>query len=120
LFRTKREETVERIIREVDLPLHVPALCDVEIAATVRRGVRRRLLSLERAGQVIEDYLDLPISRHGHQTLLVRILDLRENFTAYDASYVALAEELGASLVTSDESLGRAVRTHTSLETTLI
>ncbi len=65
--------------------------------------------------QAIEDYLDLPITRHGHQWLMGRILSLRENLSAYDATYVALAEELGGTLLTADESLARAARTHTRL-----
>jgi len=59
------------------------------------------------------DYLDdLPLSRHGHQHLLARILSLRANFSAYDATYIALAERLGATLVTGDQRLARAAESH--------
>ncbi len=68
------------------------------------------LLTEERAGAAIEDYLDMPLTRHGHQALLARVLALRENFSAYDATYVALAEGIGARFLTADESLARAVR----------
>jgi predicted nucleic acid-binding protein len=44
-----------------------------------------------------------------------RMLELRSNFSAYDACYVALAELLGADLLTADERLARAVRTHTAV-----
>jgi predicted nucleic acid-binding protein len=53
--------------------------------------------------------------RHGHQSLLTRVLELRENFTAYDAAYVALAEQLRANLLTADEPLARAVRLLTAI-----
>ena len=53
--------------------------------------------------------------RHGHESLLPRTIELAENFTAYDASYVALAERLGARLITSDKRLARAVTAHTEL-----
>jgi len=43
-------------------------------------------------------------------------LGLRHNFTAYDATYVALAEALGATLLTADLRLARAVRTHTAVD----
>jgi predicted nucleic acid-binding protein len=91
----------------------VPALCDVEVAAGMRRGLLGGILSAERVAEAIADYLDLPLTRHGHQGLLARILDLRENFSAYDATYVALAERLDGDLLTGDESLARAARTHT-------
>jgi len=58
----------------------------------------------------------MPITRHGHQQLLARILELRANLSAYDAAYVVLAERLGGRLLTADELLARAVRTHTSID----
>ena len=93
----------------------MPALCDVEVAAGLRRALLRRALSGERAEEAVRDYLDLPLSRHGHQGLVVRILELRANFSAYDATYVALAEHLGAELLTADERLARAVQAHTKI-----
>jgi predicted nucleic acid-binding protein len=51
------------------------------------------------------DYLDLPLVRHGHESLLPRVIALRNNLTACDATYVALAENLGATLATSDTAL---------------
>ena len=79
----------------------------------MRRGLLAGILSAERVAEAIDDYLSLPLTRHGHQGLLVRILDLRENFSVYDATYVALAERLEGDFLTGDESLARAARTHT-------
>ncbi|MGH8923139.1 MAG: type II toxin-antitoxin system VapC family toxin [Acidimicrobiia bacterium] len=70
-------------------------------------------IEFTRAEQVIEDYLDLPLTRHGHQALLDRILDPRLNVSAYDAVYVALAESLRGDLLTSDRRLARATSQHT-------
>jgi predicted nucleic acid-binding protein len=95
--------------------LHAPALCDVEIVAGLRRAVLQRKLTGGRAHEAIHDYLDLPISRHGHQQLLIRMLELRANFSAYDATYLALAERLAGDLLTGDERLARAVRDHTEI-----
>jgi predicted nucleic acid-binding protein len=92
--------------------LHVPALCDVEVSAALRRGLLAGLLTEDRAQAALADYTDLPLTRHGHQRLLARILSLRANFSADDATYVALAEQLRAPLLTADAALVRAVQTH--------
>ena len=102
-------------MRQADVDLRVPALCDVEVAAGLRRSLLRDLVSPDRAELALEHYLLLPLTRHGHQALLSRVLGLGSNFSAYDACYVALAEVLGAELLTADERLSRAVRTHTAV-----
>jgi len=99
-----------RTLIEGGAELHVPALCDVEVASAIRKIVREDLVSADRIGELVEDYLDLPLNRHGHTLLVPRILELRDSFTAYDASYVVLAEFLGARLLTADDRLARAVR----------
>lgn len=115
LLRTPRADAVEAELRKAPFDLHVPALCDVEVAAVLRRTLLARRLTADRAAAALDDYLDLPLSRHGHQALLARILVLRDNFSAYDAAYVALAERLGAVLLTADAPRARAVRTHLGL-----
>jgi predicted nucleic acid-binding protein len=99
---------IAETIESPDNDLHVPALCDVEVAATLRRALRLGLLSEGRAREALSDYADLPLSRHGHVSMLDRLLDLRENFSCYDATYAALAEGLGAALLTADARLARA------------
>ncbi|MEO9037225.1 MAG: type II toxin-antitoxin system VapC family toxin [Gemmatimonadaceae bacterium] len=115
LFRTPRGSTIARMFEAPDTAVHVPALCDVEVASVVRRALNGKRLSETRASEAIQDYLELPIARHGHSALLGRMLQLRENFAAYDATYVALAERLNAELVTTDGALARAVLAHTDV-----
>lgn len=115
VLRTARAAAVEEIIKRDDVALHVPALCDVEVAAVVRRALTSRRVREDRAAEAIADYLDLPIVRHGHAGLIARALQLRRHFSAYDAVYVALAERLGAALLTCDDRLSRAVATHTAI-----
>jgi predicted nucleic acid-binding protein len=95
--------------------LHAPAICDVEIFAAVRSQVLARRLEDDVAREVIIDYVSLPIARHLHLRLLGRMYELRQNFSAADAGYVALAGSLDASLVTTDAALKRAVKRHTDI-----
>ncbi len=95
--------------------LHTPALCDIELSSVLRRLLRSRRIDRARAAEALEDYLALPIRRHGHEALLGRLLELTDNFSAYDAAYVALAEALGAALFTGDAKLAGAARTHLRL-----
>jgi predicted nucleic acid-binding protein len=66
--------------------------------------VARGELAPERARQALQDLADLPCERYPHDFLLLRAGELRQNLPAYDAVYVALAEILGATLLTCDES----------------
>jgi predicted nucleic acid-binding protein len=109
---------VEREIREAGFDLHAPHLIDVEVLNALRRLVATGAATAERAGEAVADLLDLPIERYGHDALVPRIWELRENFSAYDAAYVALAEAIvdgGAPLLTADGRLARAAATHTDL-----
>ncbi len=81
-----------------------------------RSRLRGGRIGEDRLRLMVADYLDLPIRLHSHRTLLPRIIDLRQNFSSYDAAYVALAEDLGALFVTTDAALGRAARRHTGIQ----
>ncbi|HXZ11892.1 MAG TPA: type II toxin-antitoxin system VapC family toxin [Candidatus Sulfotelmatobacter sp.] len=86
----------------------MPAHRDIEVTQVLRRLVRQRLVPANRAGEVIQDLLDLRITRYGHFVLLHRIWQLRNSLSAYDAAYVALAELLGAPLLTCDGRIASA------------
>jgi predicted nucleic acid-binding protein len=97
-----------RIARRVFSPresLHAPHLIDLEVAQALRRWERKNEIAPARADEALEDLADLPLTRYPHQVLLPRIWALRANATAYDAAYLALAEALGAALVTCDAAL---------------
>lgn len=115
LLQTDASAAIRAVLRAPDVDVRVPALCDVEVSAALRRGLLKGLFTPERAGLALQQYLAMPLTRHAHRALLPRMLDLRSNFSAYDACYVALAERLGADLLTADEPLSRAVRTHTKI-----
>jgi len=92
----------------LDPDLHVPHLVDVEVAAALRRRVRLGQTALAVATGVLADLADLAALRWDHEPLLPRAWELRDNVTTYDAVYVALAELLDATLVTSDIRLSQA------------
>ena len=87
---------------------HSPHLADVEVTQSLRRLVRTGEVSPDRAAEVIADLADFDLHRHSHVDLLTRAWKLRENITAYDAVYVALAEALEAPIVTCDAPLAKA------------
>lgn len=99
-----------------DVSLHAPHLVDLEVAQVLRRYVRRGEVGPQRAQQALDDHLALPLERYSHDVLVPRIWQLRENLTAYDASYVALAELLGATLLTRDGRISRAPGHHAKIE----
>lgn len=96
-----------RLFRDED-EFHVPHLADVEVIQGLRRLARTGEVSAARAAEAIADLADLDLHRHPHLDQLTRAWKLRENLTAYDAMYVALAEALGAPIVTCDTKLARA------------
>ena len=88
--------------------LHAPHLIDLEVAQVLRRYDALGEIDPLRAQQALQDFDDLPIARYPHQLFLSRIWALRNNLTAYDAAYVALAEALPAPLLTRDQRLAAA------------
>lgn len=108
LLQTDLGARVEaRLFRDAD-ELHAPHLVDVEIVQVLRRLVRTRELASGRAEEAIADLTDLDLHRHPHLDLLRRAWKLRDNLTAYDAMYVALAEAIEAPIVTCDRPLANA------------
>jgi predicted nucleic acid-binding protein len=91
-----------------DGDLHAPHLLDVELLHALRRLVRTGQLTQERAADARADFAELTVVRYGHQPLADRAWDLRDSLTAYDATFVALAEALEVPLVTCDARLARA------------
>ena len=108
LLRSSLGERVRRRILNADEELHAPYLIDIEVLHVLRRYNRIHEMSDRRAEEAISDYLALLIERHSHEVVLARVWELRSNLTAYDATYVALAELIGTPLVTVDRRLAKA------------
>lgn len=71
----------------------------------IRRYAAKGDIDAGRGRAALEDLADFPLRRYPHDVLLPRVWELRSNLTAYDAVYVALAEALGAPLLTRDQRL---------------
>ena len=107
LLQTSLGARVEaRLFRGED-EFHVPHLVDVEVVQGLRRLVRIGEVAPGRADEALADLTDLDLHRHAHLDLLTRAWKLRENISAYDAMYVALAEAIEAPMVTCDGPLGK-------------
>lgn len=108
LLRTSSAAEIEARLFRRGETTHVPALLDVEVAQVLRRYVARGELKSARAEEALALLIGFPMERYTHEPLLPRIWELRENLTAYDAAYVALAEGLRAPLLTCDARLAKA------------
>jgi predicted nucleic acid-binding protein len=93
-------------IRNEDLA--APEVIDLEVTSALRGLLRAGKVDELRALMALADLRRLPLRRASHQGLVSRCWELRDNITVYDASYIALAEMLGTTLVTTDARMSRA------------
>jgi predicted nucleic acid-binding protein len=122
LLDLRRSEQVRRYIAEYRWEIHAPHLLDLEILSSLRRAVAAGKMSEGRAAAAVIDLLSFSVERYPNAILGARIWQLKENFTPYDAAYLALAENLsdrGVPLLTTDARFARAARRHTDVEVLL-
>lgn len=108
LLRAPGAALLEERLFERGQTLHAPHLIDVEIAQVLRRYALTGQMSASRCQLALDDWSGFRVERCAHEILLARVWALRENLTAYDAAYVALAEGLDAPLLTRDARLATA------------
>jgi predicted nucleic acid-binding protein len=85
-----------------------PHVVDVEVFGVVRRELMVGQLDPTAAELAIQDLRAWPGERFSHRLLLSRAWELRETVRGWDAMYVALAEALDATLITTDRRLASA------------
>jgi predicted nucleic acid-binding protein len=105
LLQTAVGQRIEARIYARKESLHAPHLIDLEVLQVLRRLVREGTFHERRAEEAVQDFLALRLTRYPHNAFLTPIWQHRHNFSAYDAAYVALAESLGAALLTRDGRL---------------
>ena len=104
-----------RLLAETE-GVHVPHLIDAEIAQVLRRFVLRGLLDARSGAAALRRWQDFDVDRYPHEPLLDRVWELRANVSAYDATYLALAEALSMVFVTGDRRLARVPGARTAIE----
>ena len=107
--------SVRRRLAERSEPFIVPHLLDVEVVNALRGLVAGQRIDSHRSEQVLTGLAALGAERYAHTPLLGRIWELRHNFTAYDAVYIALAEATGSVLYTCDAKLCKGHRARVAL-----
>jgi predicted nucleic acid-binding protein len=88
--------------------LTAPELLDLEVVSVIRKALLSGALTRRRAGSALVDLVDLNLERVSHRPMLMRMWELHQNLTPYDAAYVALAEAIDATLLTADRRLSLA------------
>lgn len=116
LLTTKGQTNSPAGLRVLGEELVAPELLDIEVISSMRNATFSGELPLDDAGRAVDDLRDLPVLRLSHGGLGARIWSLRDNVTPYDATYVALAEELDAKLLTVDGRLARATGPRCEIE----
>ena len=100
------ERIRDRLARDLDHA--APHLVDAEVLCVIQTHHRLGRLDTTAASQAVDDLRAWPGERWSHRALLDRAWQLRANVRGYDALYVALAEALGATLITLDKRLTTA------------
>lgn len=88
--------------------LIAPQVIDAEVAHALRGLARGGKISDDQGAALIRAWVRLRVDRLPMAPLLSRVWELRSNFSAYDALFVAAAEAHGVALVTADRRLASA------------
>jgi predicted nucleic acid-binding protein len=105
LLNSPRAKRIFEALNDHTDEISAPSLIDVEVCHVLRRYVMLKVVSAHRGKEAVEELAEFPMERFPHAVLLSRMWQLRNNLTAYDAAYVALAEVLECVLLTCDGRL---------------
>jgi predicted nucleic acid-binding protein len=116
LLQTERADRIMARALDPSERLHAAHLLDIEVTQVLRRLVLQKQITAARGELALDDLAKLVIERHGHESLLGRIWQLRDSLTSYDAAYVAFAEAMQAPLLTCVSKLAGAHRHIATIE----
>lgn len=116
ILDTPTGRTVADRLADPAVGLHVPHLVDVEVTQALRRYAQKGEVDAWEAAEALASLRALDLQRHAHEPLLDRVWELRDNLSAYDAVYVALAEVLDTTLLTCDRPLSCVPRVAARIE----
>lgn len=108
LLTTDRGRAVKERLQD-ETSLHCPGLLDIEVLSALRRMRNGGRITTEEADDALQKLTRMPVQRYNYRPFLQQVWSLRDNFTPYDATYVALARELDATLITTDRRLSRSL-----------
>lgn len=106
LLNTPKGQRVAELIN--DVPPVAPEMLDAEVLSALRSAVMRGDIDEAQALTALDDLADWPIERVSHRFLVRSAWRFRHNVSAYDAIYIALAHQRGATVLTADDALAGA------------
>ena len=116
LLQTPSAVRIEARLFALGEVMYAPHLIDLEVTHALRRHVLQGTIDEQRGEEALNDLAVWPLPRHVHGPLLFRIWTLRNNVSAYDAAYIALAEMLNVPLLTCDGRLAASSGHHARIE----
>jgi predicted nucleic acid-binding protein len=119
LLRAPLASQIRGYLEAVDYDVHAPELFDYEVMSAVRRALIAGKVTSARGSAAIEDLRQLDLYRYPIDPLVSRVWQLRDNFSPYDAAYVAVAETVvdldAVPVLTTDMKLARAIGDHANV-----
>lgn len=116
LLNSPRAKSILEVLDDHADEISAPSLIDVEVCHVLRRYAMLKVISAQRGKEAVEELAEFPLERFQQTVLLSRMWQLRNNLTAYDAAYVALAEVLECALLTCDAKLASTKGHHAVIE----
>ena len=109
-FEEEGTELIARLFERTDVELIAPGFLAIELANVITTGIRRQKITQAEGAKHLHDFqqLGLELIDYPSQQHLQHVLDLatKTGLSFYDAVYLGLAEQKGATLVTHDKKLG--------------
>ncbi|GAA1183499.1 type II toxin-antitoxin system VapC family toxin [Corynebacterium glaucum] len=107
LMNSEKGREVATLLADDGYTLSAPQLLVTEVVQVLRRRTRAGLVSPSRASAALAILTRMDVRLYDHLPLTDRVWELRDNLSAYDATFVALAEALHEPLVTCDARLAK-------------